>query len=418
MQTDSKRPACVYVAVAILTAFGPSCGGSSPAGPSAQPPPAAASPTVTGIAPALGATSGGLGVTISGAGFTSGATVSIGGTPATNIAVVSATSLTATTPARAAGSADIVVTNPDGQSGRLSGGFTYETPVVAPPSIASVSPTSGPEAGGTVVTITGTGFVSGASVSFGTSPASGVIVSGSTSMTATAPARSAGSVDLVVANPDGQSARLASVFTYTGSAPPPPPPPAAVAPTITAIAPTSASTAGGTTVTLTGTGFAAGAAVAFDGTAASNVVVASATSITATTPAHAAGSVDVVVTNTDGRTGRLAGGLTYTAPPPPPPPPPPSTVVVVTITSAGTSPSTVTIAPGTRIRFVNNDTLPHTISSDPHPDHTSCPPINQVDLLLPGQSRETAAFTTIRSCGYHDHNDPDDPRWTGTIQIR
>jgi len=235
-------------------------------------------------------------------------------------------------------------------------------------------------------------------------------------MTATAPARSAGSVDVAVANPDGQTARATGGFTYTGSAPPPPPPPAAAAPTVTAISPTSATTAGGTTVSLTGTGFAAGASVTFDGAAASSVAVASATSITATTPAHAAGSVDVVVTNTDGRSGLLAGGLTYTAPPPPPPPPP--ATVVITITSAGASPSTVSIAPGTRIRFVNSDTLPHTISSDPHPDHTACPAINQVDLLLPGQSRETGVLTTIRSCGFHDHNDPDDPRWTGTIQIK
>ena len=37
---------------------------------------------------------------------------------------------------------------------------------------------------------------------------------------------------------------------------------------------------------------------------------------------------------------------------------------------------------------------------------------------LPGQARETDALVTIRTCGYHDHNDPDDPRWTGTIRIR
>ena len=42
-------------------------------------------------------------------------------------------------------------------------------------------------------------------------------------MTAMAPARSAGSVDVVVANPDGQSSRLTGGFTYVGSAPPPPP---------------------------------------------------------------------------------------------------------------------------------------------------------------------------------------------------
>ena len=58
------------------------------------------------------------------------------------------------------------------------------------------------------------------------------------------------------------------------------------------------------------------------------------------------------------------------------------------------------------------------MTSDPHPDHTQCPPINQAGLLLPGQSRETDPLVTVRLCGYHDHNDSDNPRWTGTIQVR
>jgi plastocyanin len=368
------------------------------------------------ISPALGPTTGGLGVTITGSGFIAGATVSIGGVAATGIAVVSATSITATTPARGAGAADVVVTNPDGQSGRLAGAFNYEVPVSAPPSVASVGPTSGPVGGGTSVTLTGAAFAAGATVSFGTTAAAAVNVASATSITATAPPGSAGSVDVVVTNPDGQTGRLSGGFTYITSAPPPPPPPSPAAPTISGIAPASATTAGGTVVTVTGTGFAAGATVSFDGAAASGVVVASATAITATTPPHAAGSVDVAVTNPDGLSGQLNGGFTYTAPAPPPPPPAP--VVVITITSAGVSQSIVTIAPGTRVRFVNSDVVGHDVTSDPHPAHTQCPQINQVGLLLPGQSRETSVFATIATCGYHDHNDPDDPKWTGTIQVR
>jgi plastocyanin len=368
---------------------------------------------LSAIAPALGATTGGLGVTITGSGFAAGAAVSIGGAPATNIAIASATSITATTPAHAAGTVDIVVTNPDGQSGRLSNGFNYEVPVSAPPAIASAGPDSGPLGGGTSVTINGSGFAQGAAVSFGAAPATTVNVANANSITAMTPAGSAGSVDLVVTNPDGQSGRLARGFTYVASAPPPPPPPAPVAPTLTAIAPASGSTAGGTAVTLTGTGFAAGATVTIGAAAASSVVVASASSITAATPAGAAGAADVVVTNTNGLSARLNGAFTYTAPAPPP-----SQVVVVTITSAGVSPSTITIAPGTRVRFVNNDAFPHDVTSDPHPTHTTCPQINQVGLLLGGQSRETAVFTAVATCGYHDHNDPDDAKWTGTILVR
>jgi hypothetical protein len=66
-------------------------------------------------------------------------------------------------------------------------------------------------------------------------------------------------------------------------------------------------------VTITGTGFLAGATVAFGTTAATSVTVASSTTITATTPAHAAGAVSVAVRNTDAQTGTLNNGYTYTS---------------------------------------------------------------------------------------------------------
>ncbi|HKV35091.1 MAG TPA: IPT/TIG domain-containing protein [Pyrinomonadaceae bacterium] len=85
----------------------------------------------------------------------------------------------------------------------------------------------------------------------------------------------------------------------------------APAPTVTAISPTSGSTSGGTSVTITGTGFSSGATVSLGGTAATNVTVVSSTSITATTPAHAAGMVNVAVTNTDSQSATLNNGYTY-----------------------------------------------------------------------------------------------------------
>ncbi|HEX8151471.1 MAG TPA: IPT/TIG domain-containing protein, partial [Thermoanaerobaculia bacterium] len=81
--------------------------------------------------------------------------------------------------------------------------------------------------------------------------------------------------------------------------------------TIGSIAPGTGSSLGGTAVTLTGTGFAAGATVSFGGSAATNVVVVSATQITAKTPAHAAGAVNVTVTNTNASTATLTNGYTY-----------------------------------------------------------------------------------------------------------
>ncbi len=84
------------------------------------------------------------------------------------------------------------------------------------------------------------------------------------------------------------------------------------APTVTGVLPASGTTAGGTAVTVSGTGFLAGATVTLGGTAASNVTVVNSTTITATTAAHAAGAVNVVVTNTDSQSGTLPNGYTYT----------------------------------------------------------------------------------------------------------
>jgi hypothetical protein len=85
----------------------------------------------------------------------------------------------------------------------------------APPTVSSVSPNSGSTAGGTQVNINGTGFVSGATATFGGTAATNITFVGSTSITVTTPAHAAGSVTVVVTNPGGQSGSLANGFTYT-----------------------------------------------------------------------------------------------------------------------------------------------------------------------------------------------------------
>jgi plastocyanin len=96
------------------------------------------------------------------------------------------------------------------------------------------------------------------------------------------------------------------------------------------------------------------------------------------------------------------------------------TGTTITITSAGVSTTQLTISPGTRVLFVNNDSRSHNMTSDPHPEHSDCPEINSVGLLQPNQSRETGNLVAIRTCGFHDHDDPPPGgnKWTGKITVR
>jgi len=171
-------------------------------------------PTVSSISPNSGSTAGGTEVTITGTNFAAGATVTFGGTAATNVAVVNTTIITAATPAGSAGAVTVTVTV-SGQSGNLTSGFTY----IVVPTPSSVSPNSGSTAGGTAVTITGTSFAAGATVTFGGTAATNVVVVNSTTITATAPAGSVGAVTVTVTNPGGQSGSLAKGFTYVAVLP-------------------------------------------------------------------------------------------------------------------------------------------------------------------------------------------------------
>src|ERR1019366_3912614 len=172
----------------------------------------------------------------------------------------------------------MVTVTVSGQSGSLSSGYTY----VVAPAVTSVSPNNGPAAGGTAVTITGANFATGATVTFGGTAATNVVVVNSTTITATTPAGSAGAVTVTVTNPGGQSGSLANGFTYV------------VPPTVSSVSPNSGSTGGGT--------------------AATNVVVVNSTTITATTPAGSVGAVMVTVT-VSGQSGSLSSGYTYVVAP-------------------------------------------------------------------------------------------------------
>jgi hypothetical protein len=249
-------------------------------------------PTVTGLSPSNGSIAGGTSVQISGTNFTGATAVEFGGVEAASFTVNSSTSITAVTPA-GNGIVDVQVFTPaGGTSPNSSDQYDYSLVTVT-----GVSPTLGSDEGGNTVSITGTSFSSGATVMFGSIPAINVVVNSSTSITATAPAGS-GSVNVVVSSLQGSSeANNSDIYTYE-------PPP-----TLASLSVSGGPIAGGTSVTITGTGFVSGMTVSFGSNLATNVVVASDTSLTATSPAGTSiygGMVNVLVTTPNGTSAILS----------------------------------------------------------------------------------------------------------------
>ena len=385
-------------------------------------------PTVNGISPTSGTSNGGTPVTITGTNFLSGATVKLGGIFATNVTVVNSTLITATTGAHPGGVVNVVVTNTDTQSGVLTNGYSYTgstgggtagfvqvnaaTPQTASASVPIVYPV--PQTAGNLnivvvgwndttstvssvkdahlnnyveagTTVTGTGLsqaifyaknIAGGSntvtVAFnqaaayvdvrileysgldptnpldktagaagsGTSMSSGAatttsaneLVFGAGTTANIVQAAGANYLSRIITSPDGDIAEDQTVtttgnytaaatnggadswvmqmatFRFRGQATGNPPP------AVISTTPNTGTADGGTTVTVTGTGFRSGLTVSLGGTAATGVRVVNSTSITAITPGHAAGTVNVVVSNNDAQSGTLPGGFTYVAP--------------------------------------------------------------------------------------------------------
>lgn len=266
------------------------------------PPTPLPAPTISTVSPSSGSTAGGTAISIAGTGFQMGATVTVGDTAATGVTVNTSSSISATTPAHAAGTVNVVVTNPDTQSATKSSGFTYVAPVVAP-TVTAVSPNLGPLEGGTSVIVIGTGFSAGMTFTLGGSLLTGVMVQSATQATGLTPPHAAGIVDMV-ATVSGQTGTMVNAFTYVA-------PPAPTTPVVTACSPISGNVDGGIPVVITGEGFLSGATITFGGTPATGVVLISDTSLLCTNPAHAAGKVNVVVTNTNGKSGSKLNGFQY-----------------------------------------------------------------------------------------------------------
>jgi hypothetical protein len=262
--------------------------------------------TLKSLTPPRGPLGGGNIVVVTGRGFVEGfaetggvaastlTQVTFGGNAAVDVNVIDDDTLEVKAPAGARGAVDVVLTNPNG-SVTCAGCFTYFEAV----ELSRVAPAQGTTLGGDAVTLQGKGFVPGVLVLFGAQPASEVqVAADGLSLTARTPPGAPGSVDVGVVGPNS-SAFLRRVFVYSA--------PMAVR----RVTPPSAPLAGGTPVTIEGSGFTADAVVRFGGEAATQVVVKDDATITARAPAMALpGAVDVTVTSRRGQAS-LARAFAY-----------------------------------------------------------------------------------------------------------
>ncbi len=237
-------------------------------------------------------------------------------------------------------------------AGNWTSAYTATTAPVTPtpvtPAVTDVSPISGTTAGGTSVTITGTGFTGATTVDFGTTSATSFAVVSSTSITAMSPEESAGTVDVTVTTSGGTSAvSIADQFTFTST----------LLPSATTDAATSV---GSSSATLNGSVNPNGSATTYYfeygtttsyGLTTSSTSAGSGTSTVAETASLTGLSANttydfrLVATNANGTTD--GGNLIFTTSSTPlPPPPPPPAPVTVTLTQGGPTSATVTYGAG------------------------------------------------------------------------
>jgi hypothetical protein len=265
--------------------------------------PDAAAPVLTGpisISPDSGPAAGGTMVTITGSGFTAPLSVSFGGAPASSVTIVSSTQIQATSPPGTVPVHVSVTTSAGTSTSTAADLFTYG------PTVNGVVASDGPPAGGYTVTVSGTGFASGVqSVQF-TSQVGGLVTQCTgTCIVPTSPTTI--SVTVPQSAIPGSGVGVVDVTVTVGGLPPS----VATSPvnkpadeftyglSVTAVSPASGAVNGGTQITISGFGFNGATQVSFGSVnvpSSSFTVSPDGTTITLTTPAASAGTVDVQVT--------------------------------------------------------------------------------------------------------------------------
>ena len=261
-------------------------------------------PTVTSIAPIAGPLAGGTQITIRGTNFTTTSVVTVGGVVTPAVFVDPTTLTTATPPSPTPTAAHVRVTTGSGQSPEVAEDlFTYTNG----PIVDSLNPNNGLTLGATIVVVTGKNFIAPLSVSFGPNVATSFNVNSATQITVLSPPNgTAGPVDVrVTRGADVSPVGAATKFTYVSATP-----------KITALAPNSGSTFGGTEITLTGLGFTGAVcpgAVKFGAVLAATCTVINDTTMTTVAPPNVSGPTVVVVQTVNG-TSDIVANYTYISP--------------------------------------------------------------------------------------------------------
>ncbi len=191
--------------------------------PAFIPAPSSLAPMVSGILPAFGLPTGGTAVTISGLNFTETGDVKVffNNLAATNVRALGSATITATTPAQAAGNASIRIETRYGAV-TLANAFTYYVngSVTSAPDIVSITPPSGSSKGGTIVTINGSNFSPETTVLFGTLAATRTFINANSLRVTTPAATATGAVDVTARNSATAEKKITSGFNYTVPTPP------------------------------------------------------------------------------------------------------------------------------------------------------------------------------------------------------
>ena len=251
---------------------------------------------VTAVSPQEGRVAGGEPITILGNDFPPDANVTIGRKPLTQVTVTD-TLITGITPAGIEGEWNILITAPSIDFTIFAGKFIYNPPSIVV--VTRIIPTNGKQAGGDTGSISGSGFLPGATVVIGGAPAKEIGVT-STLITFTIPSGTAGAKDVVVTNPDGQKGTLRNAYTYNPF------------PVIDEITPKyGGPLEGGTQIIITGEHFMTGVVVYIGESRVSRLDLFSPTELRLETPSGTQGAKAVRVVNPDGQEAVLVDGFTY-----------------------------------------------------------------------------------------------------------